>query len=121
MNVYPFIEAENAADSGNVKRACTLLKISRAAYYAHRGAGPSARQQQDARLTEEIIAIHDESAGTYGTPLVHAELCYLGRQHSRRRIARLRRRRSGRTVPETVAHHDYSRPGRDHASRSDQT
>jgi hypothetical protein len=54
VNVYPFIEAENAADSGNVKRACTLLKISRAAYYAHRGAEPTARQQQDARLTEEI-------------------------------------------------------------------
>ena len=33
MNVYPFIEAEKAS-SGNVKRACELLKVSRAAYYA---------------------------------------------------------------------------------------
>jgi transposase InsO family protein len=113
VNVYPFIEAENAADSGNVKRACTLLKISRAAYYAHRGAEPSARQQQDARLTEEIIAIHDESAGTYGTPRVHAELCHRGRRHSRKRIARLLRAagRAGRspkrwrttTIPDPAA------------------
>ncbi|HEX3782774.1 MAG TPA: hypothetical protein VHX38_24170 [Pseudonocardiaceae bacterium] len=34
MNVYPFIEAENAG-SGNVKRACELLMVSRAACYAH--------------------------------------------------------------------------------------
>jgi hypothetical protein len=30
VNVYPFIEAENAG-SGNVKRACELLQVSRAA------------------------------------------------------------------------------------------
>jgi hypothetical protein len=38
VNVYPFIEAEKQ-DSGNVTRACELLKVSRAAFYAHR-AGP---------------------------------------------------------------------------------
>ena len=47
MNVYPFIEAENAG-SGNVKRACELLQVSRAAYYARRTAGPSARDHIDA-------------------------------------------------------------------------
>ncbi len=43
---YPFIEAEKAGRR-NVKRACELLKVSRAAYYAaahrasasHRGSG----------------------------------------------------------------------------------
>ncbi|HEX6876519.1 MAG TPA: hypothetical protein VF165_12740, partial [Nocardioidaceae bacterium] len=35
VNVYPFIEAEKAGDH-NVKRACELLKVSRAAYYAQR-------------------------------------------------------------------------------------
>jgi transposase InsO family protein len=113
VNVYPFIEAENAADSGNVKRACSLLKISRAAYYAHRRAMPSARARQDAQLTEEIIAIHDESKGTYGTPRVHAELRARGRRHSRKRVARLLRTagRAGRsakrwrttTVPDPTA------------------
>jgi len=91
VNVYPFIEAENAADSGNVKRACILLKISRAAYYAHRAAEPSDRARLDSELTEEIIAIHDESKGTYGTPRLHAELRNRGRRHSRKRIARLLR------------------------------
>jgi putative transposase len=112
VNVYPFIEAENAAEGGNVKRACTLLKISRAAYYTHRTTEPSARARQDIELTEEIVAIHDESNGTYGTPRLHAELRHRGR-HSRKRVARLLRAtgRAGRapkrwrttTVPDPAA------------------
>jgi transposase InsO family protein len=113
VNVYPFIEAENAAEGGNVKRACTLLKVSRAAYYAHRSADPSHRARQDAELTEQIVAIHDESKGTYGTPRLHAELRNRGRRHSRKRVARLLRTagRAGRapkrwrttTVPDPAA------------------
>ena len=38
MNCYPFIEAEKA-QRRNVKRACELLKVSRAAYYAALMAG----------------------------------------------------------------------------------
>jgi transposase InsO family protein len=112
VNVYPFIEAENAG-SGNVKRACELLKVSRAAYYTHRRAEPSARARQDTELTEEIVAIHDESKGTYGTPRLHAELRHRGRRHSRKRVARLLRAvgRAGRapkrwrttTVPDPAA------------------
>ncbi|WP_186763464.1 hypothetical protein [Lentzea tibetensis] len=41
MNVYPFIEAEKTSTTGNVKRACELLEVSRAAYYAHRAGEPS--------------------------------------------------------------------------------
>jgi len=37
VNCYPFIEAEKAGRR-NVKRACELLKVSRAAFYAHRQA-----------------------------------------------------------------------------------
>jgi transposase InsO family protein len=33
--------------------------------------------------------VHDASAGTYGSPRVHAELRAQGRRHSRKRIARL--------------------------------
>ncbi|MEV5303243.1 IS3 family transposase [Amycolatopsis methanolica] len=56
------------------------MKVSRAAYYAHRTAGPSAHARQDAELTEQIAAIHDESNGTYGTPRLHAELRHRGRR-----------------------------------------
>jgi hypothetical protein len=47
VNCYPFIEAEKAQQC-NVKRACELLKVSRAAYYAARDGPPSARDREDA-------------------------------------------------------------------------
>jgi transposase InsO family protein len=97
VNVYPFIEAEQAG-GGNVHRACTLLKVSRSAYYAHRTAAPTARARQDTELAAQVVAIHDESRGTYGAPRVHAELRARGRRHSRKRVARLLREagRAGR-------------------------
>jgi transposase InsO family protein len=89
VTVYPFIEAEKAGRR-NVKRACALLKVSRAAFYAHL-AGPSQRERADAELTGQIQAVHEESKGRYGAPRVHAELRRRGRRHSRKRVARLMR------------------------------
>jgi putative transposase len=90
VNRYPFIEAEKASGR-NVKRACELLKVSRAAYYAARVGGPSRRDAQDARLTEVIKQVHADSKGRYGAPRVHAELRRRGRRHGRKRIAWLMR------------------------------
>jgi transposase InsO family protein len=87
--VYPFIEAEKAGRR-NVSRACALLKVSRAAFYAHL-AGPSRRDRADAELTGQIRAVHDESKGRYGAPRIHAELRRRGRRHGRKRVARLMR------------------------------
>jgi transposase InsO family protein len=88
VNVYPFIEAEKAQQR-NVKRACGLLKVSRAAYYAARDGQPSNRDRQDAELTTRITAEHKRSKGCYGVPRIHAELRRQGRRHSRKRVARL--------------------------------
>jgi transposase InsO family protein len=89
VNCYPFIEAEKAGRR-NVTRACALLKVSRAAFYAHLS-GPSQRDRQDAQLAAEIQAVHAQSKGRYGAPRVHAELARRGRRHSRKRVARLMR------------------------------
>jgi hypothetical protein len=89
VNVYPFIEAEKRCRR-NVKRACELLKVSRAAFYAHL-AGPPRRAQDDAALAAEIQAVHEESEGRYGAPRVEAELRRRGRRHGRKRVARLMR------------------------------
>ena len=89
MTVYPFIEAEKAGRR-NVARACALLKVSRAAFYQHL-AGPSQRGREDAELTGQIRAVHEQSRGRYGAPRVQAELRRQGRRHSRERVARLMR------------------------------
>ena len=57
MSVYPFIEEEKQGRR-NVKRACELLKVSRAAYYAARDGRPSDRDRQDALgvvLADDVI------------------------------------------------------------------
>ena len=73
MNVYPFIEAEKAQQR-TLKRACELLEVSRAAYYAHRAGSVSARQRTDEQLTDHIRQAHQASKGRYGAPRIHAEL-----------------------------------------------
>jgi transposase InsO family protein len=90
VSVYPFIEAEKQGRR-SVKRACELLKVSRAAYYAARDGQPSGRDRQDADLTVLIKAEHTRSKGRYGAPRIHAELRGQGRRHSRKRVARLMR------------------------------
>jgi transposase InsO family protein len=91
VNVYPFIEAENASPTGNVQRCCELLEVSRSAYYTHRAGQSSRRAQADAALTEKITRVHEQSGGTYGAPRIQAELADRGNRHSRKRIARLLR------------------------------
>ena len=81
MNCYPFIEAEKAQQR-NVKRACELLKVSRAAYYAARVGQPCDRDRDDADLTVLITAEHKRSRGRYGARRIHAELRRQGHRHS---------------------------------------
>jgi transposase InsO family protein len=90
VNLYPFIEAEKTQQR-NVKRACALLEVSRAAYYANRADSPSTRQQLDQELTEHIRQAHQTSKGRYGAPRIHAQLRRDGHRHGRKRIARLMR------------------------------
>ena len=90
MTVHPFIEAEKQAGR-NVKRACELLKVSRAAFYARRNGAAGPRAVRDAELTMRIAEVHQNSRGGYGSPRVHAALQRDGERCGRRRIARLMR------------------------------
>lgn len=90
MNVYPFVEAEKV-ERRNVRRACALLEVSRAAYYQWRQQVPSARVREDEALAEQIRTIHTRSYGTYGAPRIHAALRRDGSHVGRKRVARLMR------------------------------
>jgi len=90
VKVHPFIEAEKAQQR-TLKRACELLEVSRAAYYAQRPGTPSARQVADVALTEQIRQAHLVSKGRYGVPRIHAALRRAGHHHGRTRVARLMR------------------------------
>ena len=92
MNVYPFIEAEKQGQ-GCVRRACLLLKVSRAAYYAWSAADPEERRRADDELLQAIEDAHQASRGTYGAPRLTRALRKQGRRVSRKRVARLMRQR----------------------------
>jgi putative transposase len=70
---------------------CAALGVSRPGYYRWQDAEPGPRAREDAALTEAIRVVHGEHRGVYGSPRVMRALRERGRQHSRKRIARLMR------------------------------
>lgn len=72
-----------------VRLMCRLLKVSPSGYYAWRDRPASRRDQDNARLLEQIRAIHAESDSVYGSPKVWDELVRRGEGCSENRVARL--------------------------------
>lgn len=91
-----------------VATMCRILGVSTSGFHSWRRRGPSTRAQEDAKLAQEIRAIHTRSRGTYGAPRIHAELAAMGFHVGKKRVARLmkleglegvsRRRRTKTTV-----------------------
>lgn len=85
--MYSFI-AEEKADSASewsVAEKCRVLDVSRQGFYDWESRGRSDRELSDRMLAEEIRAIWDCSARTYGAPRVHAWLRRQGFRVSRKR------------------------------------
>ncbi len=86
---FEFVEREKANHA--IAMLCRVLGVSTSGYYAWRTRGVSAREREDAVLTERITVIHQESRATYGAPRIHAELAATGTACGRKRVARLMR------------------------------
>ena len=92
VTLYRFVDAE-AAEGFPVRMVCSVVGVSPSAYYAHKQrprSGPA--QMAEAALVDEIRAIWTESAGTYGSPRVCAELRRRGRVVNHKRVERLMKR-----------------------------
>lgn len=70
---------------------CKGLEVSRSGYYAWRKCPDSSRSQENKKLLEQIIKIHEESQESYGSPRIHEELVRQEIKVSRQRVARLMR------------------------------
>jgi transposase InsO family protein len=74
-----------------VRKMCRWLEVSPSGYYAWRRRRPSARRQQNERLTIAMRAIDEEVRQNYGSPRMQRELVGRGHACGRHRVAQLMR------------------------------
>ena len=75
----------------SVRRQCEALRLSTSGYYDWLDRAPSARDQANATLLQNIRRAHQISDQTYGMPRIRAELADTGITARRKRITRLMR------------------------------
>jgi putative transposase len=76
-----------------IRCLCRLWAVAPSGYYRWRQHRPSLRQREDAAIAAQIAAAHEASRGTYGAPRIVEDLRETGTRTSKRRCARLMRRR----------------------------
>jgi len=74
-----------------IQRLCSVLKVSRSAYYTWCQSTPSVRDCQNKELLDHIRDIHQHSRQTYGSPRIGHALRQDGYRCNHKRIARLMR------------------------------
>jgi transposase InsO family protein len=89
---YAWIEEQKKSGEFSIEAMCEMLDVNRSGYYAHKNALPSARENEDERLTKFIIKSFNESRKNYGTERIQGDLREWGEYVSRRRIGRLMRK-----------------------------
>ncbi len=80
---------QRSRDAFSVRVMCRLLKVSHRGYYDWRDRKPSAKAQDDTRLSRRISQIHRGSDGVFGSPRVWEALRYEGERCGPNRVARL--------------------------------
>jgi len=68
-----------ASEGHQIARSCRITGVTAAGFHAWRTRAPSERAIRHAWLLDQIVQVHAESRGTYGSRRVHAELT-LGRK-----------------------------------------
>ena len=76
-----------------IRSLCDALEVSASGYYGwcQGQTQPSPRAQENARLVQQIVQVHQASRQTYGSPRIQKVLSQAGHTYGRHRIARLMR------------------------------
>ena len=88
-----YAHVQQLASTHPVVGLCALLGVSRSGYYAWHGRGPSPRQQEDARLGEQIETLFRQTRQVYGRLRLTHALRARGQTCGPRRVGRLMRAR----------------------------
>lgn len=97
MSPYELIQSEKAEFP--VALLCSVVGVSRSAFYAWSKGTPSERKLANERILAEIRAIHVEHQERYGSPRMRAELRDRGHEVGKHRVARLMRENGLRARP----------------------
>lgn len=104
---------EELAQHYPVRTLCDLLQVRRSGYYAWRHRQETARAIANRRLAQEIVRVHRQKQGRYGSPRVTQQLRREGHICNHKRVERLMRQHglkgcSSRRhrVRTTDSHHD---------------
>jgi putative transposase len=81
-----------------VAALCRVLQVSKSGYYAWLKRPASERATRDALLVPQIVASHERSDNTYGSPRILGDLQEAGERVGRKRVARLMREEGLRGV-----------------------
>src|SRR5690625_7809706 len=77
---------------------CDVLDVPRSTYYDSQNKTISKREQENIERTEEIIKIHKASDQRYGAPKIHYQLKKAGYAVGIKRVQRLMREASIRSI-----------------------
>ena len=72
---------------------CRVMGVSSSGFYASQRRPTSPRAMSDAALSVQILASHEASQQTYGSPRIREDLIGLGQRVGRNRITRIMRER----------------------------
>ena len=82
---------EELAQHYPVRTLCDLLEVRRSGYYAWRHRQETARAIANRRLAQEIVRVHRQKQGRYGSPRVTQQLRREGHICNHKRVERLMR------------------------------
>jgi putative transposase len=84
----------------NIGKMCKAFKVSRSGFYSWLIGNLSFRGSENQQLTAQILKVHADSKGTYGSPRIAGELNRQGIKVSRPRVARLMQKAKIRSITE---------------------
>ena len=82
---------------------CRVLGVSKGGFYNWLRRPPSAREQEDGKIAERVMAIYQQHKGRYGSPRIHQQLHDEGIHVGRKRVIRLMKQ------GQLAAHHTIHR------------
>jgi hypothetical protein len=101
-----------------VETMCRVLGVTRSGFYAWKKRPKPARAKNDAQLAVKVVAAHQRSRRTYGSPRVHRELRAQGVRVAKKRVERLMRgNRHPRPDKATLQTHDGLQAWRPHRGK----